>query len=67
MFYSGIFKGIFCKNYVKIFFIKKNGFCLCGIKLIIGFYFILLVYCNFKFIKCDKICDICIYINYVFW
>lgn len=58
---SGTPKGISCKNHAEIPFIKKNGLCSCGIKLTTGFYLILLTYRNSKFIKHDKICDICIY------
>lgn len=61
MSHSGTPKGISCKNHAEIPFIKKNGLCSCGIKLTTGFYLILLVHCNSKFIKRDKICDICIY------
>lgn len=61
MSHSGTPNGISCKNHAEIPFIKKNGLCSCGIKLTTGFYLILLVHCNSKFIKRDKICDICVY------
>lgn len=67
MSHSGTPKGISCKNHAEIPFIKMNGLCSCGIKLTTGFYLILLTHRNSKFIKHDKICDICIYTNYVFW